>query len=211
MLNKEGNLKTSLLLLYTVVRSRCKQKERTVCLPRPPVKFAAFFYFFPVLPPSREEGGVFKMVAIELTDQLMQSFKIAKVFRDNSQHVTSLDFDPMGEYCITASSDDTLNLYDSVVGKHTQTIPSKKYGATLARFAMHRPGQVIYASNKGDDTLRLLSLQEKTYLRYFRGHQQRVVALEASPLNEQFLSAATNDTIRLWDLRSSTCQAQNLF
>lgn len=34
----------------------------------------------------------------------------------------------------------------------------------------------------------------------------RVVALEMSPLDDQFLSAAMDDTVRLWDLRSSACQ-----
>lgn len=56
------------------------------------------------------------------------------------------------------------------------------------------------------DIIRYLSLHDNAYLRYFKGHQSRVTALEMSPLNDVFMSGAVNDTIRIWDLRSSTCQ-----
>lgn len=44
------------------------------------------------------------------------------------------------------------------------------------------------------------------YIRYFRGHKGKVDALEVSPLEDTFLSSSQDNSVRLWDLRSSTCQ-----
>ncbi|KAG0331970.1 member of Set1p complex, histone methyl transferase [Podila humilis] len=85
-----------------------------------------------------------------------------------------------------------------------KTLFSKKYGVHLARFS-HRSTNVVYASTKEDDTLRYLSLHDNKYIRYFRGHEKKVVALEMSPLDDQFL-AGSEDAVRLWDLRSPNCQ-----
>ncbi|KAF9958392.1 WD repeat-containing protein 82 [Mortierella alpina] len=86
---------------------------------------------------------------IVLTPALLGSLKVAKIFKDNTQIITSLDFDDTGGKCVTSAQDESLHVYDCVTGK--------------------------------------------------------VTALEMSPLDDQFL-AGSEDAIRLWDLRSPTCQ-----
>jgi len=82
---------------------------------------------------------------------------------------------------------------------------SKKYGVDLIRFT-HSPNAVICASkNSWDESLRYLSLHDNKYLRYFKGHRDKVVSLAMSPLDDTFISGSLDDTIRLWDLRSSQC------
>src|SRR5437762_12826749 len=56
------------------------------------------------------------------------------------------------------------------------------------------------------DTLRYLSLHDNHYVRYFKGHKKQVICLEISPTDEQFLSAGLDDTVRLWNMKSSSCQ-----
>ena len=56
------------------------------------------------------------------------------------------------------------------------------------------------------DTLRYLSLHDNHYVRYFKGHKAQVVCLEISPTDEQFLSAGLDDTVRLWNMASPSCQ-----
>lgn len=85
-----------------------------------------------------------------------------------------------------------------------KTIYSKKYGVGPVRFT-HRSNNVIHASSKGEDAIRYLSLHDNAYLRYFRGHEARVTALDLSPLDDTFISGAKNDSVRLWDLRSPNC------
>ena len=56
------------------------------------------------------------------------------------------------------------------------------------------------------DSIRYLSLHDNRYLRYFKGHRDRVSALSMSPRDDSFLSAAMDRTVRMWDLRTNVCQ-----
>ena len=88
-----------------------------------------------------------------------------------------------------------------------RAVQSPRYGVGIARFT-HDPLSVIAASrNDFDDAIRYLSLHDNRYLRFFKGHTDRVVALEMSPKEDSFASAAADDTVRLWDLRTTDCAA----
>lgn len=56
------------------------------------------------------------------------------------------------------------------------------------------------------DAIRYQSLHDNKYIRYFPGHTKRVVCLCMSPVDDSFLSGSLDKTIRLWDLRSQSCQ-----
>ena len=49
---------------------------------------------------------------MKLVDSVARSFRVAKVFRENSDQVNSVDFAPNGETLITASNDDSIVIYD---------------------------------------------------------------------------------------------------
>ena len=53
---------------------------------------------------------------------------------------------------------------------------------------------------------RYMSLKENKYIRYFGGHDKRVVTLAMNPADDTFLSGSMDKSIRLWDLRSNHCQ-----
>lgn len=145
--------------------------------------------------------------SLTFSTEVVKAFKPSKLFnyhKDRKQ-ITSIDFDDTGEYCITSAEDESIQLYDVKLGKHSKTLQSKKYGASLVRFT-HHATNCIYASTKEDDTIRYLSLHDNKYIRYFKGHKATVDALEVSPLNDVFLSASSDNSVRLWDLKSSTCQ-----
>lgn len=77
----------------------------------------------------------------------------------NSTPITWIDFDDSGEYCITSSPNDTLQMYDAVNGKQVislllnirkyKTSYSKKYGCDLATFT-HSRNNILHSSTKGD-------------------------------------------------------------
>lgn len=62
---------------------------------------------------------------VTLSLELVVSMKPAKVFKEFVQpehHVTSLDFDDRGELCVTASDDETIQLYNCRSGKYVRAL-----------------------------------------------------------------------------------------
>ncbi|KAI8642314.1 hypothetical protein BD408DRAFT_416600 [Parasitella parasitica] len=142
---------------------------------------------------------------VELSRDLLRCSKVAKVFPESDRPISSISFNDTGDYCVTAGEDDSLNLYNCKEGTVSSTLYSKKYGVTLARFTHHK-NNLIYASTKENDTLRYLSVHDNKYIRYFEGHKKRVIAVEMSPIDDTVMTSSLDQTVRLWDLRSSTCQ-----
>lgn len=142
---------------------------------------------------------------MKLTDNVIRSYKVAKLFRENTDKITSIDYSSDGLLLITCSEDDQIVIYDCELGASKRTVYSKKYGVDLIRFT-HAKHTAIHASTKIDDTVRYLSLHDNKYLRYFPGHTKKVNSLCLSPIDDTFISGSYDKTIRLWDLRSPNCQ-----
>ncbi|KNA09640.1 hypothetical protein SOVF_151720 isoform B [Spinacia oleracea] len=138
-------------------------------------------------------------VSLDLTEETLQSMEVGMAFRDYSGRISSMDFHKTSSYLVTASDDESIRLC-------LKTINSKKYGVELVCFTSH-PTTVIYSSKNGwDESLRLLSLNDNKYLRYFKGHHDRVVSLSLCARNELFISGSLDRTVLLWDQRAEKCQ-----
>ncbi|KAH3816121.1 WD repeat-containing protein 82-like [Dreissena polymorpha] len=144
---------------------------------------------------------------MKLTENVVRNFRVAKIFRENTDKITSIDFSSNGETLISSSDDDSIVIYDCQAGTPKRTLNSKKYGVDLIRYT-HAVNTALHSSTKIDDTIRYLSLHDNKYIRYFPGHTKKVVCLDMSPINDTFLSGSLDKTIRLWDLRSQNCQGQ---
>lgn len=120
---------------------------------------------------------------------------------------TSVDFDDTGEFLLLSRSDDTIQLFNTKAGAHAKELKSQKYGSALARFT-HNSTSIIYASTKVDDGIRYLSMHDNSFIRYFKGHTDRVTSLTMSPGHDHFLSASLDNTVKLWDCRSPSCSGQ---
>ncbi|KAF8656806.1 hypothetical protein AX16_002356 [Volvariella volvacea WC 439] len=163
------------------------------------------------------------LTSIVLTNAIASRFKPAKIFKNSidqvqpspggyppranqgPRHITGISFDDRGDQVITAAEDETFRLYNCKTGKQIKTLHSKKYGVDLPRFT-HKNTAIIHASTKEDDTVRYHSLHDNKYLQYFKGHKGRVISLEVSPVDDGFMSASQDKTVRLWDLRAPTCR-----
>src|SRR5436309_1152539 len=66
-------------------------------------------------------SNVFNFLRMDKTVQLnvnhLMSLKAARNFYENSQPITACDFDCTGEFCVTASADESINLYNCVQGR----------------------------------------------------------------------------------------------
>jgi COMPASS component SWD2 len=100
-----------------------------------------------------------------------------------------------------------MQIFDIKEGKRTKSIPSKKYGVHLARFTHHQR-QVLFASTKQEDSIRLLELHSESFVRYFTAHTAQVTAIALSPAGDQFMSCGNDDTVCLWDLNSRSPQGK---
>lgn len=142
---------------------------------------------------------------MKLVDHVVRSFKVAKLFKENTDKIKSIDFSPAGDALISCSDDDQIVIYDCEKGSTTKAVNSKKYGVDLIHFT-HTKNTAIHSSTKVDDTIRYLSLHDNKYIRYFPGHQKKVVSLCISPIEDSFISGSLDKTLRIWDLRSPNCQ-----
>ncbi|KAL5557567.1 hypothetical protein UlMin_039803 [Ulmus minor] len=145
-------------------------------------------------------------VSLELTEEILQSMEVGMAFKDYNGRISSLDFHKTSSYLVTASDDESIRLYDVASATCLKTINSKKYGVDLVCFTAD-PATVIYSSKNGwDESLRLLSLHDNKYLRYFKGHHDRVVSLSLCSRKECFISGSLDQTVLLWDQRAEKGQ-----
>ncbi|EEH60425.1 COMPASS/Set1C complex protein [Micromonas pusilla CCMP1545] len=147
-----------------------------------------------------------------LDEQQIKSMAPGRFFRDHTGPINSLDFHHTEDVMVTVGDDDALHLYRTNTGQLLKTLYSKKYGCSCVTFT-HASQAVVYASKvktasaqpQKDHALRYHSLHDNTYLRYFVGHADQVVSVAMSAKTDQFLSAAKDRTVRLWDLRTNVC------
>lgn len=139
---------------------------------------------------------------------VISTYRATRLFKASpGASYTSIDFNDSGEFVILARTDDTIQLFNTKAGAHAKELKSQKYGNALARFT-HHDTSIIYASTKVDDGIRYLSMHDNSFIRYFKGHTDKVTCLTMSPSNDNFLSASLDNTVKLWDCRSSTAQGQ---
>jgi len=144
-----------------------------------------------------------------LTKELLHRFALGQAYKDNTARINGMDYTATGEWLITSSDDESLHLYNCISAQCKKTVLSRRYGVSQVRFTHHSNAVIVASKNSGnnwDDTIRYLSLHDNKYLRFFRGHRHRVVSLEMSPVDDSFLSASLDGTVRLWDVRTNACQ-----
>ena len=84
---------------------------------------------------------------MKCTTEVLRSFTVAKVFRENNDRVNSLSYSANGELLISSSDDDSIVVYDCTSGVQKNTQNSKKYGCDLVKYT-HAANAVIHASTK---------------------------------------------------------------
>jgi WD40 repeat protein len=94
-----------------------------------------------------------------------------------------------------------------IAGHHTRTAcPQPEPALVIAAQSRFTDCACLFLFFFFVDSIRYLSLHDNKYLRYFKGHRDRVCALSMAPRDDSFLSAAMDRTVRLWDLRTNVCQ-----
>lgn len=55
-------------------------------------------------------------LTMKLIDSVVRSFRVAKLFRDNTERINHIDFSPSGDLLISSSDDDQIVIYDCEKG-----------------------------------------------------------------------------------------------
>jgi len=143
-----------------------------------------------------------------LDEEALRSMHIFSKCPESKRTINSVDFSEDGNLVVTASDDESIHVYSADTAKCEQKTYSKKYGVCLIRFSRDNFGTVFYASKNGwTNSIRYLAFEGNCFLRYFTGHLDQVISLSTSPSN-MLLSSSLDETVRLWDHRSTSCQGQ---
>ena len=54
---------------------------------------------------------------MKISDEVFRSFKIAKVFRENTDRINCINFSANGESMIASSNDDSISIYCCLEGR----------------------------------------------------------------------------------------------
>ena len=111
--------------------------------------------------------------------------------------VNDITFSPDGRRIASASTDNTLGLWDSTSGEALLTLSG--HTNTVNAVVFSPDGQHI-ASASSDHTLRIWDAASGQALRTISGHTNSVYALAFSPDGRRIASGSADNTLRLWDV-----------
>ncbi|KFD64546.1 hypothetical protein M514_23260 [Trichuris suis] len=159
---------------------------------------------------SSTDSPINYMLVANLTMKIdagsLNDLTLLKITKESAGRINSVCFSSDGSCLISSAEDDTLTVYDCRTGQGHLRLCSRKYGADQVIFT-HTNLNCLHSSTKSDDAIRYLSLNENKYVRFYVGHTKKVVNLDLSPVEDLFLSASLDRTVRMWDLRAPTAQA----
>ncbi|KAF3220097.1 member of Set1p complex, histone methyl transferase [Orbilia oligospora] len=92
---------------------------------------------------------------------VIQSYRPAKSLRNSSPNsvITSLDFDDTGEWLLAACDDESIQLYDCKLGKHSKELFSKKGHKQPVNNLEISPLNDLFLSSSLDNTVRFWDLR----------------------------------------------------
>ncbi|KAL5287999.1 WDR82.2 family protein [Megaselia abdita] len=143
---------------------------------------------------------------VNLDDDLLRSFKVAKVFRENTESISSISFSNSGVFLASSGLDTKIDLYNCHSGTHVHSTFSQKYGVDNICYSPE-DDKILHSSTSNNDAIRYLCFLNNSYVRYFKGHTKKVTGLNFAGKTGSFVSSSLDKTVRLWDLRTEGFQA----
>mmetsp|Transcript_23412 Transcript_23412/g.51989 ORF Transcript_23412/g.51989 Transcript_23412/m.51989 type:complete len:275 (-) Transcript_23412:1003-1827(-) len=126
--------------------------------------------------------------------------------------VTNLDFHRNGKWLLMSTNESSIHLIDSLAGEEKKKLYVKgeeKKNETIANAKFtHHESCILFSSER---EIKYLSCYDNKYLRYFKGHTDAVTSLAMNPIDDTFITASEDKTVRLWSLSSPTPTAKLSF
>lgn len=139
---------------------------------------------------------------VKLSDTLVQTLAVGKVYRDHKGPVTGLDFTYDGSHLVTSGEDNSVYVYSCEKAARGKHLRCEKYGVRLIRFLHNDHDCAVAASrSEADHILKYWDLHDNKYLRLFRSHTAPATSVSPHPYEDIFLSGSEDKSVLLWDLR----------
>jgi COMPASS component SWD2 len=116
--------------------------------------------------------------------------------------VSNLEYHKDGQYLVMTTNESSIHLIDSLNGIEKKKLYAKTGGIGRLQYTHHESGILLSNSDKNKNNnfdIRYLCMYDNRYLRYFKGHTEKVTSMSMSPIDDNFLSA-TDKSVLLWNL-----------
>ena len=120
-------------------------------------------------------------------------------FAGHSDDVHGCAFSPDGTKVVSASSDDTLKLWEAETGAEIRTFQGHKSSVDACAFS---PDGKKIISASYDTTLKLWDAETGVEIKTFKGHSNWVQTCAFSPDGTKILSASDDNTLKLWEVQT---------
>ena len=120
-----------------------------------------------------------------------------------------MSFHRSGKFLVTASDDGIVNLFNPLQGEKLAVLATES-GSQFIQYT-HSNAAIVYAnSDVAKPGINYVSLHTQRCISSFAGHAGSPITCVAMSMHsDQFMSAAKDGTVRLWDLREPRkCAAQ---
>ena len=115
--------------------------------------------------------------------------------------VNAIAIAPDGFIAISASSDETLKIWDTETGTEVRTLTGHTSYVTAVAIA---PDGKTAISASGDKTLKIWDTETGTEVRTLTGHTREVTAVAIAPDGKTAISGSWDNTLKIWDTETGT-------
>ncbi|MEH2458046.1 WD40 repeat domain-containing protein, partial [Nostoc sp.] len=145
---------------------------------------------------SKTEIPRFRPITASLTTP---GGNLLRTLTGHKRSVTAVAIAPDGKTAVSASSDNTLKLWDLETGKEISTLSGHKDSVRAVALA---PDGKTAVSASDDKTLKLWDLATGKEISTLSGHKDSVRAVALAPDGKTAVSASSDNTLKLWDLEA---------
>ncbi|HIK03209.1 MAG TPA: ribosome assembly protein 4, partial [Trichormus sp. M33_DOE_039] len=125
-----------------------------------------------------------------------RSFEV-NTLEGHSSQVFSVAYSPNSKYLASASTDNTIKIWDISTGKPVQTLKGHSDSVNSVAYS---PDSKYLASTSSDTTIKIWDISTGKALNTLKGHSDSVYSVAYSPDGKYLASASEDTTIKIWDI-----------